>query len=189
MGADWMSVFTDRRHADRFSKEPELGQPLGVQYTRRWAARLLLVVVSLLIIGASIDGDSVTPLARALSLLDAKASVEAAAPAAATPIGGTLTGNTHLAAGDYEVVSHLRVPVGISLSIDAGAHISFPASYGISVNGTLQVLGTASAPVVFTSGRASPQAGDWSGISIVGNATDVLITHARIEYAATALTF
>jgi hypothetical protein len=150
---------------------------------------LFLVAVSLLVIGAWIDRDSLTPLARAASLPKAKASFEAVIPAAATAIGGTLTGNTHLAAGDYEVVSNLRVPVGISLSIDAGAHISFPASYSISVNGTLQVLGTAIEPVVFTSGRASPQAGDWSGISIVGNATDVLITHARIEYAATALTF
>ena len=50
--------------------------------------------------------------------------------------------------------------------------------------GALYVNGTEDEPVVFTSWRAEPQAGDWNGIGILsGTSSDSVINHAIIEYA------
>jgi hypothetical protein len=96
----------------------------------------------------------------------------------------------------------LDVPSGVTLTVAAGAVVKatgddeyFPAR--VTVEGTLDVAGTGSAPVVFTSvndnsvggdtGSGSPAAADWSGISVNGGSID--IEYATLEYAATAVSF
>ena len=65
----------------------------------------------------------------------------------------------------------------------------------LTVEGTLDAVGTSAAPIVFTSandslvgggtGTGSPAAGDWSGIQVDGGGIDM--ENAKLEYAFTAV--
>ncbi len=112
----------------------------------------------------------------------------------------------------------LDIPANVTLTVNPGAIIkgfdggdgfaasAFPACPGptssgaISVQGTLNAVGTAKEPITFTSiddnsvggetGTGKPKADDWSGIDAVpsaqGNPTIELV-HAKVAYAATGL--
>ena len=86
----------------------------------------------------------------------------------------------------------IDIPGGSSLTIAPGAILKFGTAEEISVEGTLDAVGTASSPIIFTSvndnsvggttGSGSPAAGDWQGISISG-AGSVDLEHAHVSYA------
>jgi IPT/TIG domain len=79
------------------------------------------------------------------------------------------------------------------LTISPGTQIQFIAQpvgaftlalqVGVQEPGVLVANGTGTAPIVFTSASASPDAGDWGGIVIGPQSGGTAINNARIEYA------
>ena len=116
----------------------------------------------------------------------------------------------------YAVIGDIYVPQGVTLTLDvntvldmssvqngdfdlivdgqlelrAGSKLMFSNhDQLLQINGALKVEGTQVNPVVFTSGRAAPTAGDWMGIHITALAGSVLVSNAVIEYAQRGIWF
>lgn len=92
-----------------------------------------------------------------------------------TEIGGTLTEDLTLEAGtEYELTSALIVPDGLTLNINPGVIVRAIAGADVYVaimqGGKIMAEGTSTNPIVFTSNAATPNAGDWGGLIILGKA-------------------
>ena len=90
-------------------------------------------------------------------------------------IGGTLTDDLTLVRGtEYILDRALFVQDGITLTIEPGVVVSaLPGSdvfVAVEQGGVINAEGTATDPIVFTSATASPEAGDWGGLIILGRA-------------------
>ncbi len=90
-------------------------------------------------------------------------------------ISGNVTENTTLdATKTYNLTGAYIVKAGAKLTIPAGTLIKAAggtaAFIGVEKGAQIDIQGTASAPVVMTSGAASPAAGDWGGLVIAGDA-------------------
>ena len=98
---------------------------------------------------------------------------------------GVLGADTTLAAGTvHTVLGTVRVPAGVTLTVEAGAQLQFVDGTRLWVDGTLLVNGTQVAPAVFTSLDAvTPARGDWVGIYVTGSSTGTVIDHAEIRWA------
>lgn len=84
------------------------------------------------------------------------------APSEERMIGGTLKATTSLIAGaTYSLDSDLIIPPGITLNVPAGITLNMPAGRHLRVQGTLNVSGTAEAPVRLL-GRNGAR---WGGLS------------------------
>ncbi len=115
---------------------------------------------------------------------------------------GTLTSNTTWSpqqAAAYVLNGYVLVPAGVTLTIEPGTVIKASGGPGscnapptnLCVVGTLDAVGTASQPIIFTSmndnsvgattGSGSPAAGDWAGITIDQQGS-VDLEHAYVEY-------
>lgn len=85
---------------------------------------------------------------------------------------GTLKQNTVVKKGIYTLEGIVKVPEGISLTIEPGATFTAKTSVGSSLvvlqGGKIYAEGTASEPIVFTSDNKKP--GDWGGVTVYGNA-------------------
>ncbi|GAB4259767.1 MAG: hypothetical protein Kow0092_08180 [Deferrisomatales bacterium] len=95
----------------------------------------------------------------------------------------------------YLLDCDLTVPPGVTLTVEAGTVVKAASGVGLSVEGSLRVQGTPSAPVVFTSQNddafggvpdgdgpmAAPSPGAWAGIEISGPGAQLV--HAVIRYA------
>lgn len=95
-------------------------------------------------------------------------------PCASAFSGGYVNSDLTLtkACSPYVIDSHIQVQA--TLTIEAGVTVLFERGRMILVevaSGRLQILGTASAPVVLDSAADSPAPGDWAGVQIVGQAT------------------
>ncbi len=92
-----------------------------------------------------------------------------------TEIGGTLSEDLTLVTGvTYNLTGALIVPEGITLTIDPGvvirATIGADVYVAVMQGGTIMAEGTSTNPIVFTSDSATPNAGDWGGLIILGRA-------------------
>jgi hypothetical protein len=103
-------------------------------------------------------------------------------------ICGTLQQDTIWKADDiYEIKScaALIVPENITLTIEPGVTVEFSLYTSLLISGTLEVNGTSSNPILFTSAQDSPSPADWLRINFypgsIGN-----INHAIIEYGGGA---
>jgi hypothetical protein len=92
-------------------------------------------------------------------------------------ITGTITENTTLSKGNtYVLKAGVHVKPGATLTIEEGVTVkSDPnepvAAYLLIEPGAkINAVGTESAPIVFTSGQASPKTQDWGGIILTGKA-------------------
>lgn len=109
----------------------------------------------------------------------------------AEDLQGTITGNITLTAGDeWLITGPLVIGEGAKLTIEAGTTIHVAAGgtntfVAVERGGDIEAIGTAAAPIKFTSNAAAPKAGDWGGIMIMGKAT---ITHNVANNGATAVT-
>jgi RHS repeat-associated protein len=93
----------------------------------------------------------------------------------ATPLVGGQT---------YDVIGDFIVPVGSTLTVPAGVTFRGYGQYtAIHIDGSLDVQGTASNPVTFTSNRATPTKNNWQGLVIGPDASGVVIDYAVIEGA------
>lgn len=112
------------------------------------------------------------------------------APAAWVETFGEITRDTTMGPHVFwRVTDHLHVTRGATLSVLAGATVTFDETKGALMNGGfLRVLGTEEAPVLFTSRYAEPpfeDPGRWRGIGFFQN-TDGdrnLLRHLVIEHA------
>ncbi len=77
----------------------------------------------------------------------------------------TLSADTTLTSsgGPYIIKENLTIPSGKTLIAEAGTVVKFVSTYGISVDGTLQLNGTSGSPVVFTSFSDDSYGGDLNG--------------------------
>jgi len=149
---------------------------------------------------------SVLSLATGLAMLAfVSSSPTGATPLPVTHVSGTLTANTTWIAGNvYMVDSTLTIPSGITLTIDGGAIVKYASGYfnaGIKVasSGVLDVNGTNSDPVAFTSAEDDSLGGDSLGNGVTsgslgdyGSAVKtaggtVNISYGDFEYATTAI--
>jgi RHS repeat-associated protein len=107
----------------------------------------------------------------------------APAGASATSLPTTITADqTWTAAGSPYTGSSVTINSGVSVTVEPGALIKL--SGALTVNGTLDVEGTAANPAVFTSsGDSAP--GQWSGITL--NTGSSTLNHAEIRYGQTAV--
>src|SRR4029078_12932530 len=98
--------------------------------------------------------------------------------AATADITGDITANRRLYADTtYILKGFIHVANGATLTIQAGTTIkgdfnTLGSSLFVLRGAKIQAIGTADAPIVFTSSRAagSRQPGDWGGLILVGNA-------------------
>ena len=125
----------------------------------------------------------------------ATVDVAGTGPPPIVDVSGTLTTNTTwspLLASTY--VGCVDVPVGATLTVQPGT-VAKADGCNLTVEGTLDAVGTPTSPIVFTSvnddsvggptGSGSPSPGDWQGIAVTGGGIADL-EHATIDYAVPA---
>ena len=97
---------------------------------------------------------------------------------------GNITGNFILIAAKspYYVIGELVVMKGAVLTVEAGTTIFFATDKGLYIDGNLDATGKSSDLIIFTSAKASPEAGDWRGIEF-RDSNGSTMKHAKIEYA------
>jgi hypothetical protein len=106
---------------------------------------------------------------------------------AATTVSGPLEVNTVWRAqdGPFDIADNLTIRGGATLAVEAGTQIFLRAGVNLIVQqGSLRVLGTAAAPVLFTSQRDragdTPAPGDWGQLRFLDGASDA---GTRLEHA------
>ena len=116
--------------------------------------------------------------------VDCGGSCQACVEAENTVLTGSLTGDrqldpsyTYTVAGAYSVESGatLTIPAGTTIISEVGTDKYIVVQKGATIN----IQGTAAAPVIMTSKGESP--GDWGGLVIAGNATTTEGTDAIAE--------
>jgi hypothetical protein len=85
--------------------------------------------------------------------------------------------------GEVEVTGDVRVPEGLSLTIEPDTTVRFQGTTELLVEGSLVVAGGVGSEITFTSSSAAPSAGDWGGIRVAGRGT-VAVSHAVVEYGS-----
>jgi hypothetical protein len=64
----------------------------------------------------------------------------------------------------YYLRGSVEVEAGATLTLDPGVEVRAEGNIGLYVRGALLAAGTPGEPIVFTSRKADPSAGDWNGI-------------------------
>jgi hypothetical protein len=82
---------------------------------------------------------------------------------------------------DHFIEGNYTVNPGYTLTIDPGCNIYFNSTHRITVEGTLNAIGTPPSRITFTSNRSSPAIGDWGSLSFIGGAGS--IEYCDIHYA------
>lgn len=94
--------------------------------------------------------------------------------------------------GEVLIDGILTVAPGVTLEIRPGTVVRFTRNdsngdgigeHELFCQGTLRALGSAAAPVVFTSAEPEPEAGDWGAINMMASAGDNRLAHCVVEYA------
>lgn len=122
-----------------------------------------------------------------------------AQPVDATPVatctelpkfsGGAVTTDRTLskACSPYTIATDINVNGNATLTIEPGVTLRFASdtvlSIGYSTAAKIAAIGTAAAPIVFTSSNATPGAGDWVGVQLWGNTTNgTKLSYVTFDY-------
>ena len=84
------------------------------------------------------------------------------------------------AGSPYEVTDNISVHNGVTLTIDPGVEVIFDQYAGLTVNGSLIAIGTATQPITFTATSQNP--GWWDGVSIAGTDAAHLNSGSSLDY-------
>ncbi|MDT8440982.1 MAG: right-handed parallel beta-helix repeat-containing protein [Desulfuromonadales bacterium] len=93
--------------------------------------------------------------------------------------------------GEILIDGILTVAPGVTLEIRPGTRVLFTrmdsngdgvGEHELFSQGTILALGTAAAPIVFTSAQPTPQRGDWGALNMMVGEADNRLEHCRIEY-------
>ena len=109
-----------------------------------------------------------------------------------TTVSGLISGNTtwRSADGPFIVVSDILVQNGAILTIEAGTTVYMGANTRFTVqSGALRAIGTAQAPIRFTSQRVqnaqTPAPGDWQQFTFgSGTSSSTVLEHVQIDYGS-----
>ena len=165
--------------ANYFVSDFENGPAVLLNATGNWWGTIDPELIAVGIIDYSDSGISTVPNVDTNGFLDG----ENGNPVVIQNIEGTLTENTAFTPGvNYFVIGDLLVDVGVTLTIEAGATVEFSGDYALAVNGTIEVLGTETLPVILRSSASEPAAGDWQGV-VVNSGGITVLNYALIEYA------
>ncbi len=104
-------------------------------------------------------------------------SLGLAAPASAetSVSGGDVSGTWAAAGSPYRIEGDITVPAGATLTIEPGVEVIFQSWYKLTVNGTLQAVGTESEPILFTATNT------WLGIRFIDAPDGSQLTHVIVE--------
>ena len=80
------------------------------------------------------------------------------------------------------IIESVSVYEGMALTITPGTTLRFIPDASFDVSGHLTAQGTPNQPIVFTSNEASPQPGDWAGISF-SYSSHTSLSHCEVGYA------
>jgi hypothetical protein len=109
---------------------------------------------------------------------------------------GTISSNTTIGpnyAARYVITCSTTVASGATLTAQPGTIIKFDNATKLSVDGSLNAIGTTEKPITFTSindnsvggetGDGTPEPGEWPGIEVLGAQSSVDMQHVSIGYS------
>lgn len=103
-----------------------------------------------------------------------------------TSIGGVISSNTtlNLLGSPYTVTSNIVIFPNVTVNIDPGVTIRFNSATELSVRGKLNINGTNTDSVFFTSANSVPNISDWKGVKIENNlGGKVIVNYCKGQYA------
>ena len=86
----------------------------------------------------------------------------------------------------YRVLAHLTIANDTTLTIDPGVDVQFSSYQGLFVQGTLQAVGTSTAPINFISHKETPVASDWAGIFFDSDSDASQLAYCHVSHAGNA---
>jgi len=96
-------------------------------------------------------------------------------------LGGTLTGDLHIAAGNHvRIVSDVTIPAGITLSADSGVFLSIDPEVNIYCEGNILFRGSPQRPVTLT---CSESGKFWGGFIGTGTGNRLEATNTIFSYS------
>ena len=106
---------------------------------------------------------------------------------AATQVAGPIEQSTAwtVAGSPYVLTGDVAIRNGANLSVEPGVQIHMNTGANLSVEvGALSAQGTVEAPIVMTSAKPSPQAGDWGVLAFEDGTNDAstVLSHVQVRY-------
>lgn len=104
----------------------------------------------------------------------------------ASALSAAVSGQTvNVSSGSYTIASNLTVPSGVVIQVSSGVTLLFASGTSLTVNGTLNAVGTSSNPITF---NRSGSSGTWGGIQF-NYGSSGSISYANIRYATNGVYF
>ncbi len=129
--------------------------------------------------------------APAFAIVAALVVLCAADARAQSSFSGTLTSNTtwRLTDSPIQVNPGLRIPAGVTLTIEAGVIVQFAQDATLQIDGTLVARGTAAAPIRFTSNQTTVTAGYWGEVWFSDSSVDATYSSGGAYTGGSALEY
>jgi len=102
---------------------------------------------------------------------------------AQTSVSGSQSGTWTAAGAPYEVNGTITVPVGQTLTIEAGVEVNFQGYYQFILDGKVIANGTEEAPILFTTDN---HATGWGGVRMDGTNEISIFHYCTFEYGKTS---
>lgn len=98
-------------------------------------------------------------------------------------LSGTLTANRYWSGAPY-VIDNLTVNSGITLTVERATSTKFASGKKLTVNGSIQAIGTSSQPIIFDRSAAT---GTWSGIWIENATAASTLDYCTVKNTGNAI--